>query len=268
MRKGLKTMANNKQNQNTESGAMNAGNTGTSESASTSNAPKNTAAGAHNTAPGTIAGSTPNSINETSSTGITNAQATGSEAGGATGTVKALYNKAKDSAVGETAGKVYEQAKDKAATVLDDKKTTLASGLTSVADSLRQVGNSAQAPGEQNQVTDLAAKYTDSLANQVEKFSHYLENRDLNQMLRDVESYARRNPALFVGGAFALGFLAARFLKSSNPNQALMRRPRTEDLAFGGTGDTARRNLKGDNKSSRNRGNIGTTDTNTVKQPS
>ena len=34
-------------------------------------------------------------------------------------------------------------------------------------------------------------------------------------MARDAESYARRNPAVFLGSAFVLGILAARFFKSS-----------------------------------------------------
>jgi len=36
-------------------------------------------------------------------------------------------------------------------------------------------------------------------------------------MARDLESFARRNPALFIGAAFGVGFLVARFLKSTPP---------------------------------------------------
>ena len=34
-------------------------------------------------------------------------------------------------------------------------------------------------------------------------------------MLSDVKDFARKNPAIFLGGAFAMGIVAARFLKSS-----------------------------------------------------
>jgi hypothetical protein len=34
-------------------------------------------------------------------------------------------------------------------------------------------------------------------------------------MVREVESYARAHPAVFLGAAVAAGFLAVRFLKSS-----------------------------------------------------
>ena len=36
-------------------------------------------------------------------------------------------------------------------------------------------------------------------------------------IVRDLQDFARREPALVLGGAFALGFLAARFLKVGGP---------------------------------------------------
>jgi hypothetical protein len=38
----------------------------------------------------------------------------------------------------------------------------------------------------------------------------------VGELIGDVEQFARRSPALFLGGAFALGVLAARFVKSSS----------------------------------------------------
>jgi len=70
----------------------------------------------------------------------------------------------------------------------------------------------------------LTTQYTETLSQQVEKLSGYLERQDLSGLMSDVERFARRNPAIFLGGAFALGILAARFLKSSTPapNRALV----------------------------------------------
>jgi hypothetical protein len=48
--------------------------------------------------------------------------------------------------------------------------------------------------------------------------SGYLEARDIQDLVGEAESLARRSPALFLGGAFTLGVLAARFLKSSSPD--------------------------------------------------
>jgi hypothetical protein len=42
-----------------------------------------------------------------------------------------------------------------------------------------------------------------------------LQERDIDQIAFEVQDMARRQPAMFLGGAFLLGFMAARFLKSS-----------------------------------------------------
>ena len=117
--------------------------------------------------------------------------------------------------VGKAATEVAGQAKDKAVSLIGEQKANLATGITSVADSIRQIGENLRNDGGNNQIASLAGKYGDTVAEQVEKFSQYVEGSDLKEVARDVEQFARRNPALFVGGAFALGVLAARFLKSS-----------------------------------------------------
>jgi hypothetical protein len=130
-------------------------------------------------------------------------------------TARGIIDQAKD-----TAGQAYGVATEKAATKLEEQKATLATGLTSVADSLKQVGGSLRETDDQSGITELTAKYGESLANQIEQISGYFERKDVREMVRDVESFARRNPALFIGGAFTLGLLAARFLKSSGAQQS------------------------------------------------
>ncbi|MEZ4295247.1 MAG: hypothetical protein R3B70_09755 [Polyangiaceae bacterium] len=60
-----------------------------------------------------------------------------------------------------------------------------------------------------------AAPYVDKAAAQLERLSRYMRTTDAREMLRGVESFARREPLVFLGGAFAIGMLGARFLKSS-----------------------------------------------------
>lgn len=136
---------------------------------------------------------------------------------------KELFNQAKD-----TAGQAYEKVSEQATSKITVQKENLAHGLTSVADGIRQMGENLRGGEQKTPIADLTAKYGDSLANQVEQISNYIEKKDLRELLKDVEVFARRNPAVFVGGAFALGVAAARFLKSSSPNQSLTRRPRRE----------------------------------------
>lgn len=128
-------------------------------------------------------------------------------------TAQGLIDKAKD-----TAGQAYEMAAEKAAEKLDEQKAVVTSGLASVADSIKQVGETLRETDEQTGVTEITAKYGDRLAGQIEQISNYFEKNDLRGIVRDVEDFARKNPAVFIGGAFALGILAARFLKSSTPS--------------------------------------------------
>jgi hypothetical protein len=143
------------------------------------------------------------------------------DTGAATGAVKGIVSQVKESG-GKVASQALGQVKEKAATKIDEQKSTLVQGLGSVADTIRQVGETLKGADEQSGVASTAAKYGDTLAGQVEQFSGYLEKHNVSELMRDVEKFARRNPAYFIGGAFVLGLLGARFLKSSSPNQALM----------------------------------------------
>jgi hypothetical protein len=60
------------------------------------------------------------------------------------------------------------------------------------------------------------ADYIDSAAEQVARLSDYVRDQDLWSLADKAKSMAKRQPELFLGGAFAVGFLVARFLKSSS----------------------------------------------------
>lgn len=115
------------------------------------------------------------------------------------------------------AGTAYEAVADKANSTIEEKKAGLTGGLTSVADTIRQVGDGLNRGDDQNPVAEYSAQYAETAAAKLEQVAGYFENKDLRAMARDLESFARRNPAVFLGSAFALGVLAARFFKSSAP---------------------------------------------------
>lgn len=120
----------------------------------------------------------------------------------------------------EQASNIAGQAKEKAVGVLDEQKVKVTSGLSSVADSLRQVGENLRGDGkgaDQNAIAKTTARYGETLADKIEDLSGYIENATIKDLTRDVERFARRQPALFVGGAFLVGVLAVRFLKTSAP---------------------------------------------------
>jgi hypothetical protein len=112
-------------------------------------------------------------------------------------------------------GDVKEQVAEQATGRLEEQKTAASSGISSVAHAFRQTGQNLRGQEQEG-----VAQYVDQAAQRLEQFSHYLGEHDLRELARDAEQFARREPALFLGGAFAVGMLAARFLKSSGSNGA------------------------------------------------
>ncbi|MEO8572447.1 MAG: hypothetical protein ABI481_00635 [Pyrinomonadaceae bacterium] len=162
----------------------------------------------------TSAGGAPqgSTSDQTRGSGQSNPSGQGMSSGGgaATATARSFIDQAKD-----TAGQAYEAVTEKATTTLDQRKTTLTSGLTSVADSVRQVSENLSSSKTESGLAEAAAKYTGTAAQKLQDAAGYFESRNVRDMARDLEGFARRNPALFFGTAFGLGILAARFLKSS-----------------------------------------------------
>jgi len=113
----------------------------------------------------------------------------------------------------QKAGEVLGQAKDRTKSWAEDQKSVVAQGLSDVAMAVMQTGENLRGRGP-----DSYGKYaeiTDRAAEVVDKASTYLRDTSVDQMVGEVERFGKREPVLFLVGAAALGFLAARFLKSS-----------------------------------------------------
>ena len=93
---------------------------------------------------------------------------------------------------------------------IDRSRQDAASTLTSVASTLKS-SSSQLRDGDQ----PMASEYIERAAQQIERVAEYVQNADMGKMMSEVEDFARRRPAVFIGSAFAAGLLAARFLKSS-----------------------------------------------------
>ncbi len=133
-------------------------------------------------------------------------------------TVAGVMDSAKQAAsqAKETASHVLDQAKDHASSRVDEQKQNLASGMQAVAHAFQSMGEELRKK-EQGPVADYAAEIGQAIGGQVEQLASYLRDRDIKQLVAETENFARRSPALFLGGAFAIGFAASRFLKSSRP---------------------------------------------------
>lgn len=115
----------------------------------------------------------------------------------------------------QVAGDVMDQAKKSAEISIASGKDRAAESLGDVAGALRQAGQHLRSQDKAG-LTD----YVVRAADKVEAASLYLQRRTLSDVLGDVGGFARREPALFLGGAFALGVLGGRFLKSTGSRSA------------------------------------------------
>jgi ElaB/YqjD/DUF883 family membrane-anchored ribosome-binding protein len=104
----------------------------------------------------------------------------------------------------------FRQARDSATTSLNDSRHQAADRIGGIANAVRSTGQQLRAENQAG-VADL----TDSLADQVDRLSSYLRDRDFGAVREDLEQFARRQPAVAVGVALAIGLLGARFIKSS-----------------------------------------------------
>ena len=59
------------------------------------------------------------------------------------------------------------------------------------------------------------AQYVSTAADRLDSLGSRIQERDLGQLVDDVEEIARRRPEVFFGGMFVAGLTVARFLKAS-----------------------------------------------------
>lgn len=145
-----------------------------------------------------------------------------------------MQDQAKDKAR-EMAGRAQEQA----ASLADQAKQQLSQQAASQKDraaeqlhGFKQVLHQTST-GLRDQNHDAFAGYVDQLASQVDNLTGYLRNHTVQDMISDVERLARREPALFLGGAMLLGLFGSRFLKSSSPDRGAMDREYRRSYGYG-----------------------------------
>jgi hypothetical protein len=132
----------------------------------------------------------------------------------------------------EQAGKLVDIAREQATTQLATQKTRAASSLGSLAMALHDVSRQMRDQDDATLVT-----YVETAAGQIDRLAGMLNEQDVEQLLQTTEQFARRQPALFLASAFALGFVGARFLRSS-PRMVGEPSGTKSDLRWGGTRDS------------------------------
>jgi hypothetical protein len=112
----------------------------------------------------------------------------------------------------EAAGRAADQAVQQVKTQIETGKERATGSLAEVAQALHETGASLR---ERN--LGAVGHYADTGAELVEQVSGYFRDRSVDQIVDDAESLARRQAGLFLGGAFAVGFILSRFFKSTSP---------------------------------------------------
>jgi 3-deoxy-D-arabino-heptulosonate 7-phosphate (DAHP) synthase len=138
-------------------------------------------------------------------------------------------------AVKTQAANLTESAKDVAADAGEKLRTTLQEQKAAGAD---YVGNVANIVRQSAYAFDSdipqAGHYIRKAAAQLDNVSEAMRNRDMSEIVGNVQQFARRQPTAFFGAAVLLGFAAVRFLKSGTGSSNMPRQ-----VASGDSGRTA-----------------------------
>ena len=110
----------------------------------------------------------------------------------------------------DAAKDVASQASEKLKGAVDDRKSSGAEYVNSLADALRRAAREFDAD------LPIAGTYIRKAASQVEGVSDTIRTGSFNDLVRNAQSFARRQPTAFLGIAVLAGFGAVRFLKSSS----------------------------------------------------
>ena len=102
--------------------------------------------------------------------------------------------------------------RDKASEQIGTQKERAAGTLGAVAGAVRSATQGLHESGQ-----PALASYVTRAADEIDRWTSKIREQDLDDAVREVQEFARRKPAIFLGIAFGAGVLAARFFKSSGP---------------------------------------------------
>ena len=108
----------------------------------------------------------------------------------------------------ETAKEVASNAGEKLRATVVEQKAAGADYVGNVANIIRRTAY------EFDTEIPQAGQYIRKAASQLENVSQAMRNRDMAEIVGNVQDFARKQPTAFFGAAVLLGFAAVRFLKS------------------------------------------------------
>ena len=116
------------------------------------------------------------------------------------------------SAAQEKAAELREQGTARLRDQFDQRSSQAGTQMRSLAKALRRSGD--ELAGEGNGGT--AQQLTGQAADRIERLGGYLEQKSGDELMRDIEGFARRRPWMLAGLGALVGAAAARFMKASS----------------------------------------------------
>jgi methyl-accepting chemotaxis protein len=131
----------------------------------------------------------------------------------ASGLTDNVTQMAKDNAsqLGDAARDFASSAKDKAEEAMAQRKSIGADYIGSLAQA------TAQAARAFDNDLPQGANFIRQASERIQGVADTVRERDVRELVGEVQEFARKQPTLFFGGAVVLGFAALRFLKSTAP---------------------------------------------------
>jgi hypothetical protein len=107
----------------------------------------------------------------------------------------------------QVASHVASETKSMVRTEVSRRTEQSAKDLEMAAQALRETGTKLEG--------NIASPYVEKAAEQLDRASNYLRHASFGDVVRTVEDFARREPLIFLGGAFAIGLVGARLLRGT-----------------------------------------------------
>ena len=107
----------------------------------------------------------------------------------------------------ERARHLGDQMRDAMASLIEEQKDRMAAAVQGLAQTLRQTAETLERDDK-----PFAAQYTDQAATQIDRLSARVREQRWQDMVAQLEGFARRQPQLFLTGAVAAGLVVGRLL--------------------------------------------------------
>lgn len=155
---------------------------------------------------------------------------TGSNGNGGPG----LTDRAKHEA--QTAGeRISASARQRAETEFTRRQGDIVNQIEGVGEALRDAADRLEEHGQ-----GFPARYIQQAADRIDDFAQSVRERGLEDLVTETETFARRQPELFIGGAVLLGVGIGRFLRASSERRRAGRTGGMAKAAGGGERQSGR----------------------------